>query len=201
MSSYLERVESVSAMTVNPFSRSPDQNSATPNDASSALTTFTWMSCTTGDREGVPFVMQRGSRARGAFASAKTPASMPVAGLAKARIAQRRHPRRPAGRGLPIQPPRGARRGGRDARRTAARQTAIWTWVACGLLLAVAVVAGRILAQPLSDDVVSVVLGFAGGAVLASLADTVMPEAFDSGGPLVALATTAGFFISCMLAA
>jgi ZIP family zinc transporter len=73
--------------------------------------------------------------------------------------------------------------------------------VACGLLLAVAVGAGRILAEPLSDDVVSVVLGFAGGAVLASLADTVMPEAFDSGGPLVALATTAGFFISYMLAA
>jgi ZIP family zinc transporter len=54
-------------------------------------------------------------------------------------------------------------------------------------LLAAAVVAGRVLAEPLSDDVLSVVLGLAGGAVLASLADTVMPEAFDSGGPFVAL--------------
>jgi hypothetical protein len=38
----------------------------------------------TGESEGVRFVMQRGSRGRGAFASAKTPASMPVAGPAKA---------------------------------------------------------------------------------------------------------------------
>jgi hypothetical protein len=58
MSSYLERVELVSGMNVNPISRSPDQNSATPNDASSALTMFTWMSCRAGDREGVPFVTQ-----------------------------------------------------------------------------------------------------------------------------------------------
>jgi ZIP family zinc transporter len=87
------------------------------------------------------------------------------------------------------------RREGRHAR------TAIWTWAACGLLLAAAAAAGRVLAEPLSDDVLSVVLGFAGGAVLASLADTVMPEAFDNGGPFVALATTAGFFISYILAA
>jgi ZIP family zinc transporter len=37
--------------------------------------------------------------------------------------------------------------------------------------------------------------------VLASLADTVMPEAFDNGGPFVAFATTAGFFLSFVLAA
>ena len=57
------------------------------------------------------------------------------------------------------------------------------------------------LAEPLSADVLSVALGFAGGAALASLADTVMPEAFDNGGPLVAFATTAGFFLSFVLAA
>jgi zinc transporter, ZIP family len=54
--------------------------------------------------------------------------------------------------------------------------------------------------EPLSADGLSVALGFAGGAVLASLADTVMPEAFDSGGPLVAFATTGGFFLSFVLA-
>jgi ZIP family zinc transporter len=87
------------------------------------------------------------------------------------------------------------RREGRHA------STAIWTWAACALLLATAVVAGRVLAEPLSDDALSVALGFAGGAVLASLADTVIPAAFDNGGPLVALATTAGFSISYLLAA
>lgn len=43
-------------------------------------------------------------------------------------------------------------------------------------------------------------LAFAAGAVLASLADTLMPEAYEKGGPLVALSTTAGFVLSFVLA-
>jgi len=46
-----------------------------------------------------------------------------------------------------------------------------------------------------------VALGFAGGAVLASLADMLMPEAFERGRPYNAFATAAGFFVSFMLAA
>jgi ZIP family zinc transporter len=77
----------------------------------------------------------------------------------------------------------------------------VLTWVACAALLAVAVVAGRALADPLSDEVLAVALGYAGGAVLASLADTLMPEAFEHGRPLNAFATAAGFFVSFILAA
>jgi len=87
------------------------------------------------------------------------------------------------------------RREGRQAK------TVIGTWVACAVLLAVAVVAGRGLAEPLSDEVLAVALGFAGGAVLASLADTLMPEAFEHGRPYNAFATAAGFFLSFILAA
>jgi ZIP family zinc transporter len=75
------------------------------------------------------------------------------------------------------------------------------TWVACAVLLAVAVVAGRGLADGMSDAVLAIALGFAGGAVLASLADTLMPEAFEHGRPLNAFATAAGFFLSFILAA
>lgn len=75
------------------------------------------------------------------------------------------------------------------------------TWVACAVLLAVAVVVGRGVAGGLEDSVLAVALGFAGGAVLASLADTLMPEAFEQGGALVAFATAAGFFLSFVLAA
>ena len=82
-----------------------------------------------------------------------------------------------------------------------APKTVIATWLACALLLAVAVVAGRALAEPLSDEVLAVALGFAGGAVLASLADTLMPEAFEKGRPYNAFATAAGFFLSFVLAA
>jgi zinc transporter, ZIP family len=39
-------------------------------------------------------------------------------------------------------------------------------------------------------------LGFAGGAVLASLADTLMPEAYRQGGPSVAYATALGCLLS-----
>lgn len=62
-------------------------------------------------------------------------------------------------------------------------------------------VAGRGLAEPLSDEHLAVALGFAGGAVLASLADTIMPEAYELGGPLVAFAMAAGFLVSFLLAA
>ena len=80
-------------------------------------------------------------------------------------------------------------------------RTVITMWVACAVLLAVAVVAGRVLAGPMSDETLSLALGFAGGAVLASLADTLMPEAFEQGRPYNAFATAAGFFLSFMLAA
>lgn len=70
------------------------------------------------------------------------------------------------------------------------------TWTLCELLLAAAVVFGRVLAGGLSDNVLAVALAFAGGAVLASLADTLMPEAFEHGRPFNAFATAAGFFLS-----
>jgi ZIP family zinc transporter len=81
------------------------------------------------------------------------------------------------------------------------RRTVLATWFACALLLALAVVGGRALAGVLGDPVLAVALGFAGGAVLASLADTLMPEAFEHGRPLNAFATAAGFFLSFVLAA
>lgn len=78
--------------------------------------------------------------------------------------------------------------------------TVVLTWTVCAVLLAVAVVVGRTVAADLSEPVLAVALSFAGGAVLASLADTLMPEAFEHGRPLNAFATAAGFFLSFVLA-
>ena len=75
------------------------------------------------------------------------------------------------------------------------------TWLTCAVLLTLAVIVGRGIGGGLSDEVLAVALGFAGGAVLASLADTLMPEAFEHGRPLNAFATAAGFFLSFVLAA
>src|SRR5947207_15220324 len=44
----MRSMRSPSSSWVKPISRPPDQNSATPYDASSALTTLTWISCMAG---------------------------------------------------------------------------------------------------------------------------------------------------------
>lgn len=81
------------------------------------------------------------------------------------------------------------------------RRAVVGIWALCALLLTFAVVAGRALGDVMSDEVLALALGYAGGAVLASLADTLMPEAFEHGRPWNALATAAGFFLSFVLAA
>ncbi|WP_108251056.1 ZIP family metal transporter [Planctomonas deserti] len=75
----------------------------------------------------------------------------------------------------------------------------IGLWTTCAVLLTIAVIAGAGLLTQSGPAVVSVPLAFAAGAVIASLADTLMPEAFEHGGPAVALSTTAGFLLSFVL--
>ncbi len=74
------------------------------------------------------------------------------------------------------------------------------TWTALAVLLTVAVVVGAGPLSNASPETLSLPLAFAAGAVLASLADTLMPEAYEQGGPAVALSTTAGFVLSFYLA-
>ena len=79
------------------------------------------------------------------------------------------------------------------------RRSIIGLWLACAVLLVLAVILG---AGPLSGsdpEVISLPLAFAAGAVIASLADTLMPEAYENGGPAVALSTAAGFVLSFVL--
>ncbi|MEJ3745927.1 zinc permease [Actinomycetes bacterium KLBMP 9797] len=77
----------------------------------------------------------------------------------------------------------------------------IGTWAVAAVLLALAVVVGRGLLADLEGAGVSIPLAFAAGAVVASLADTLMPEAYEKGGAAAALATAAGFLLSYLLSA
>jgi ZIP family zinc transporter len=86
------------------------------------------------------------------------------------------------------------REGGRSAR------YAIGIWAGAALVLAAAVVLGQVAATAVQPATISLLLGLAGGAVLASLADTLMPEAFEHGRPWNAFATAAGFVLSFALA-
>ena len=67
------------------------------------------------------------------------------------------------------------------------------------VLLAVAVVVGRVAVAGAQPEQFALPLAFAAGAVLASLIDTLAPEAFSGGGPIVALATAAGYSTAFLL--
>jgi zinc transporter, ZIP family len=75
----------------------------------------------------------------------------------------------------------------------------ILVWTVTALLLAASVVVGSAALSGADEKLLAVLLAFAGGAVLASLADTLMPDAYREGGALVAFATAAGFFLSFMI--
>jgi zinc transporter, ZIP family len=85
------------------------------------------------------------------------------------------------------------RRGGRSA------PFAIGIWALTAVLLTAAVVFGRGVFAQFAEEHLAFPLAFAGGAVLASLADTLMPEAFEHGRPLNSMATAAGFLVSFVL--
>jgi len=75
----------------------------------------------------------------------------------------------------------------------------IGLWTICGVLLVLAVVAGAAWLANTDPEIISLPLRFAAGAVIASLADTLMPEAYEHGGPAVAMSTAAGFVLSFVL--
>jgi ZIP family zinc transporter len=79
------------------------------------------------------------------------------------------------------------------------RRFAIGVWSATAVVLAAAVVLGNFALSGMAEVPLAVLLSFAGGAVLASLADTLMPDAYREGGAWVALATTAGFLLSFLI--
>jgi ZIP family zinc transporter len=80
------------------------------------------------------------------------------------------------------------------------RRFVVLIWTATALVLTAAVVFGRAVFAGVDDSALAFAMAFAGGAVLASLADTLMPEAFERGRPFNAYATALGFLLSFILA-
>lgn len=72
-------------------------------------------------------------------------------------------------------------------------------WGAAVVVCTLASVAGYTLLAGLSPNMISAMLALAAGGILAMLADTMMPEAFQHGGPFVALATAIGFLCAFLL--
>ena len=78
-----------------------------------------------------------------------------------------------------------------------ARVLGLWALVA--LVSALASLAGYGLFDGASPEALAFVLAFAGGAILTMLADTLMPEAFEKGGPQAGLVTSVGFALAFAL--
>lgn len=82
--------------------------------------------------------------------------------------------------------------------RSAAWTLGVWTATAAGL--AAAVVASHLAFAGVGSSALALVRAAGGGAVLASLAVEIMPDAYEAGGPSVAFATAAGFLVTFLLA-
>ena len=87
--------------------------------------------------------------------------------------------------------------GMKQAGRPAAYIFALWSGVT--VASALAALLGYFFLASASEDVVATIQAFAAGAILTMLASTMMPEAYEEGGSVVGLATTAGFLLSFVL--
>lgn len=75
----------------------------------------------------------------------------------------------------------------------------VGVWGAVVVACTLATVAGYALLGGLSPELIGALLALAAGGILALLADTLMPEAFENGGPVVAMATAIGFACAFLL--
>jgi ZIP family zinc transporter len=72
-------------------------------------------------------------------------------------------------------------------------------WLVVVAASAIAALVGATLLDAGSGEVHAFILGFAGGAILTMLADTLIPEAFEHAGKPAGLATTLGFGLAFAL--
>ncbi len=72
-------------------------------------------------------------------------------------------------------------------------------WAAVATLCALATVAGAAVADAASDQAQALVDGFAAGALLTMLIDSMVPEAKDKAQDWAGLATVAGFALAAGL--
>ncbi|MBY3986582.1 ZIP family metal transporter [Rhodococcus fascians] len=77
-----------------------------------------------------------------------------------------------------------------------ARARALGLWSVTAAVLVLVTVAGFLLSDVIPETGISAAQAFAGGATLAVLADSLMPEAYRDGGWWVGMATAAGFLVA-----
>ncbi|RZK94006.1 MAG: ZIP family metal transporter [Rhodococcus sp. (in: high G+C Gram-positive bacteria)] len=81
------------------------------------------------------------------------------------------------------------------------RGRALSVWAATAVLLVLVVIGADAVSDTISDSAIATVQAFAGGATIAVLADSLMPEAYREGGWWVGLSTALGFLVAFGLGA
>jgi ZIP family zinc transporter len=72
-------------------------------------------------------------------------------------------------------------------------------WGAVTLASTLAALLGYLFLDGASGNVLAAIQSFAAGAILTMLASTMMPEAYEEGGPVVGIVTTVGFLLAFVL--
>ncbi|ADU31949.1 ZIP family metal transporter [Evansella cellulosilytica] len=75
----------------------------------------------------------------------------------------------------------------------------LFLWLLVVFFSALSSLAGAVLLEMASDSIKAIVSSFAGGAIIAMIASTMMPEAYKEGGPIVGFITAVGLFLSLWL--
>jgi ZIP family zinc transporter len=79
--------------------------------------------------------------------------------------------------------------------------TIVWLWVAVAVVCTLATVGGYALADSTSGDLQAVINGFAAGALLVMLIDSMIPDATRKTGDFAGLVTVLGFAVAMALTA
>ncbi|SEN40850.1 zinc transporter, ZIP family [Terribacillus saccharophilus] len=80
------------------------------------------------------------------------------------------------------------------------RKRIIIMWIAVIVISALSALIGAVLLQDTSASTRAILNSFAGGAIIAMVASTMAPEAYEEGGPAVGIVTAVGMFIAFSLA-
>ncbi len=80
------------------------------------------------------------------------------------------------------------------------RRFVLGVWILVALASGVAAMVGFLTFDTLRPETVAVVQAFAAGAILTMLADTMIPEAIEEGGPAIGLVVVVGFAVAFFLA-
>lgn len=79
------------------------------------------------------------------------------------------------------------------------RAKILWLWLAVVAMSVLASMFGYAFMHRASDEVMGMIASFAGGGIIAMVASSMMPEAYEDGGPLTGLAAAAGLLVSLIL--